>query len=92
MFIARVLGNVVSTLKNPHYRQRKILVIQPLDPEGVPRGTSCVAVDTAQAGVGDLVLAMREGGGSRISVRDDAAPVHSVIVGVIDSLHVRGPR
>ena len=55
MIIARVVGNVVSTEKHPHYRRYKILVVQPVDPEGKPRGRSLLALDGVQAGVGGTV-------------------------------------
>lgn len=90
MIIARVLGNVVSTLKEGHHVGKKIMVVQPLDPQGREAGESFLSIDTVQAGQGDLVLVMREGGASRIAVRDETAPVHSVIIGVIDSVNLAG--
>ena len=61
MMLARVVANVVSTEKHPHYKGQKILVVQPVDPEGKPKGKSLLAVDGVQAGIGDLVL-VDEGG------------------------------
>ena len=56
MIIAKVVGNVVSTEKHPQYKGYKILVVQPVDPEGAPKGRSFLALDGVQTGIGDTVL------------------------------------
>ena len=91
MIVARVLGNVVSTEKHPHYRGYKILVVQPVDPAGAPKGKSILALDGVQAGVGDLVLVVDEGGSAR-SVLDDegAMTVRTVVCGIVDRVDVEG--
>ena len=71
MTLARVVANVVSTEKHPHYKGQKILVVQPVDPEGKPKGRSLVAVDGVQAGIGDLVLVVDEGGSARAVIGDE---------------------
>ena len=57
MKLARVLGTVVATIKHPTYVGHKIMLCQPLTPEGDPMGKQVVAVDHVQAGAGDHVLA-----------------------------------
>lgn len=88
MVLGRVIGTLVSTVKHKDYNGLKILVVQPVDEEGKPQGHSFVAVDTVQAGVGDLVLVIREGNGARQIFKKPILPIRSVIVGVVDEVYV----
>jgi microcompartment protein CcmK/EutM len=83
--LARVVASVVSTEKHEHYRGQKIMVVQPVDPEGNPKGKSLVAVDGVQAGIGDLVLVVDEGGSARMTIGDaDAVTIRTAICGIVD--------
>ncbi len=85
MTLARVVASVVSTEKHPHYRGRKILAVQPVDPKGKPKGKSLLAVDGVQAGIGDLVLVVDEGGSARAVIGDESAvTVRTAICGIVD--------
>ena len=85
MTLAKVVASIVSTEKHEHYRGRKILVVQSVDPEGNPKGKSLVAVDGVQAGIGDLVLVVDEGGSARMTIGDaDAVTVRTAICGIVD--------
>jgi len=86
MQIARVVGNVVATVRHPVYDGHKLLLVQPLALDGDDRGRSYIALDFAQAGKGDRVLVVNEGQSGRQMVGDASAPVRSVIVGVVDEL------
>lgn len=88
MIIAKVTGSVVSTHKNEHLRGHKILVVQPVDLERQATGSDLLAIDEVNAGVGDLVLVMKEGGSARIIFENKKLPVQAVIVGVIDNFNV----
>jgi microcompartment protein CcmK/EutM len=89
MIIAKVIGNMVSTEKHPHYRGYKILVVQPIDPEGKPKGKSLLALDGVQAGVGDLVLVVDEGGSARMVIGDDSLlTIRTAICGIVDRVDV----
>lgn len=88
MILCRVLGSVVASAHHPVYDGRKVLVVQPIEPEGEDRGASFLAVDFVQAGQGDMVLVNREGSGARLVFGQEEAPVHSVIVGVVDQVTV----
>ena len=89
MKVCRVLGTVVATAKHPAFSGRTLLVVQPLDDLGKPAGASYLAVDVAQAGVGDTVLVSAEGNGTRqILKMGDIVPIRSLIVGVIDRVDV----
>ena len=87
MILGKVRGNVVSTIKLDIYRGYKILVVQPIDPDGKPHGGSVLAIDTVQAGVGDTVLVIDEGNSARVIIDDKMAPVRCVIAGIVDEIH-----
>lgn len=88
MQICRVIGDIVSTVKNTRFIGKKILIVQPLDLEGAAQGDAFLALDTVDAGSGDRVLVMREGGSARIIFNDEAIPVQAVITGVVDDLQI----
>jgi microcompartment protein CcmK/EutM len=91
MILAEVVGNVVSTEKHPHYRGRTILVVQPVDPEGKPKGKSFLAVDGVQAGVGERVLILDEGGSARLIIGDEKAlTIRAVVAAVVDRVDREG--
>ena len=65
MIIAKVIGNVVSTIKEKGYESKKIMIVQPVNPDGISKGKSFLAIDAVQAGVGDTVLVLEEGNSAR---------------------------
>jgi microcompartment protein CcmK/EutM len=92
MFLAKVVGNVVSTHKNPGFEGMKLLLIQPhirKDEELVPSGSSVVAVDSVGAGNGELVL-VTQGSSARLTERTKDAPVDTVIIGIVDTVEMDG--
>jgi len=62
------------------------MIVQPLDLENVDEGQAFLAIDTVQAGMGDRVLVMREGGSARIIFQDDEIPVQAVITAIVDEV------
>ena len=90
MTLARVIGTVVSTMKSGDLQGYKLLVVQPVDPEGKPKGKSLVAVDTVQAGNGDTVLIVDEGSSSRMILGNSMAAVRTVVVGIVDRIESGG--
>jgi len=87
MRLGKVIGTVVSTVKAKGYEARKILVIQPVDPVGIFTGTSFLAIDAVQAGVGDVVLTIEEGNSARqILQNDDVVTVKAVIAAIVDEI------
>jgi microcompartment protein CcmK/EutM len=78
-----------AAAKHPAYAGRTLFVVQPLDQHGKDVGASFVAVDNAQAGVGDKVLVLTEGTGVRqILKMGDVVPIRSLIVGIVDHVEV----
>jgi len=87
MRIGNVIGTVVSTIKAKGYESRKILVIQPIDPDRNKLGTSFLAIDAVQAGIGDLVLTIEEGNSARQVIQDEEAlTVKTVVAAIIDEI------
>ena len=92
MFLARVIGNVVSTQKNPRCEGMKLLLVQPHITQGdrlVSSGSSVVAVDTVGAGEGALVL-FTQGSSARLTDRTKDSPVDTVIIGIVDTVELGG--
>ena len=92
MFIAKVVGSVVSTQKNAKFRGMKLLLIQPYinrEKRLEISGSSVVAVDSVGAGVGECVL-FTQGSSARLTPATKDAPVDAVIVGIVDVVEVDG--
>lgn len=90
MYLATVVGTLVAPVAHPFYTGEKILLVQPEDPRGKKSGQVRVAIDRAQAGVGDKVLVMAEGSSARELAGDRNAPVRTVVVGVVDLVELDG--
>lgn len=88
MILAKVTGTVVTTISHQGFKNRRLLVVQPLVMEGEKADDDFVALDASHAGIGDTVLINREGGGTRQVLRDPDAPVISLIVGIVDSVNI----
>ena len=82
-----MIGNVVATQKNERYAGGRMLLCQPLTPEGAETGVALLALDSVDAGVGDKVLIVQEGWGASTAATGKAgAAIDSAIVGVIDTI------
>lgn len=88
MYIGRVVGTVVATIKDEAFYGRKLLLVDRLNLDGQADGHYDIAVDVAQAGVGDTVMVIDEGNGARQILRREIAPVRAVIVGVVDDVEL----
>ncbi len=90
MIVGKVVGRTWATRRHPSLHPHRMLLVKPYDPvrdryEGIPY----MALDkNIDAGTGDTVLMMDDGGSARIVLEDDMAPVRAVIVGIVDDLHV----
>jgi ethanolamine utilization protein EutN len=89
MLLAKVVGTVVATRKDPRLEGNKLLVVRPMDPAGKPEGNYVVAVDTVDAGVGETVLIV-SGSSARMASGMKDCPVDAAIVGIIDLIEVTG--
>ena len=88
MILGKVTGTVVTTISHPHYKNRRLLVVQPLTLSGDTVDGDFIAVDNTHAGIGDTVLVNREGNGARAVLGLPDGCIISLIVGIVDSLYV----
>ena len=86
MRLARVIGHVVATCKHATHHGFKTMIVRPVDPEGNPTASDMLAVDTVDAGSGDLVLVVVEGRSAGEAVRKKNVPLDSAIVGIVDTI------
>ena len=92
MILAKVVGTVVTTLSHRDFKNRRLLVVQPLTLEGDAVDEDFIALDNTHAGIGDTVLINREGNCARQVLNNPDACVISVIVGIVDSVFIEdGP-
>ena len=84
MFLARVVGTVVATRKDPKLAGSKLLLVIPVDPEGSDEPGYHVAVDTVRAGFKETVLVVR-GSSARMADGLTDRPVDAAIVGIVDT-------
>ncbi len=88
MILAKVVGTVVATRKDPRLVSNKLLVARPVDPRGKSDGSSyLVAVDTVDAGFGETVLIV-SGSSARMASGMKDCPVDAAIVGIIDTVEM----
>jgi microcompartment protein CcmK/EutM len=89
MYIGKVSGNVVATVKHAAFNGRKLLIVDKLGEDGEPSGGYDICVDMVQAGVGDKVLVLDEGNGARQVLKMKIAPIRAVIVGIVDEVTIK---
>lgn len=88
MLIGKVTGNIAATLKHPVYKSQRLLNVAILTPEQKPTGEAVVAIDSVDAGIGDLVLIAQEGRSAMMVVGQTEVPVRTVIVAIIDKIEM----
>lgn len=92
MYIGRVFGNVVATIKHPTFDGHKLLLVERLRPDtGEADARYDIAVDLVQAGPGDSVLVLDEGNSARqLLGQEPDGCVRAVIVGIVDDIDLPG--
>ena len=91
MILAQIVGTVVATRKDERLVGAKLLLVQPIEPGGAPRGGPLVAVDTVDAGAGETVLVV-SGSSARMAGELKETPVDAAIVGIVDDVEVTSGR
>jgi ethanolamine utilization protein EutN len=86
MILARVAGRVTSTIHHPSMDGRTLLLLDKLGADGAPAGGYLIAVDSAGAGPGQVVLVLDEGNGARQILGGVDLPIRSVVVGIVDDI------
>ena len=92
MYLAKVLGKVVSTIKHPAYQDRKLMLVQPITPDEEPMGRITIAVDYVGAGEGETVIVSGAPGGARQVFGIKRAPIRELIVAIVDYVETSKPR
>lgn len=87
MILARVVGTVVATRKDPRLEGKKLLIIKPVSPEGNDEPGYVVAVDTVSAGYKEKVLAV-SGSSARMAEGCKDCPVDTAIIGIVDDVRL----
>ena len=85
MLLAKIVGTVVATRKDPRLVSNKLLIVRPVDPRGKAEGSYLIAVDTVDAGVGETVLIV-SGSSARMASGLKDCPVDAAIVGSVDTV------
>ena len=88
MLLAKIVGTVVATRKDPRLVSNKLLIARPIDPRGKAEGNYLVAVDTVDAGVGETVLIV-SGSSARMAAGLKDCPVDAAVIGIIDDIDVK---
>jgi microcompartment protein CcmK/EutM len=88
MYLGRVIGCVWSSVKDPGLNAQRLLLVQPLTPEGQPTGKRLVVTDAVGAGAGELVY-WSKGKESSFPFLPAEVPTEMTIVGIVDSVHVQ---
>jgi bacterial microcompartment shell vertex protein len=87
MFLAKVVGNVVATMKDPALVGKKILIVQPIDKNGAARGAKLLALDSVGAGAGETVYCCR-GREASFPFLPDEVPTETSIVAIVDNINL----
>ncbi|MEO0650390.1 MAG: EutN/CcmL family microcompartment protein [Planctomycetota bacterium] len=90
MFLADVIGTVVTPVQHPVLDGRTQLLVRPVTPTGAPTAKTRIAVDHVGAGVGDRVLVIDEGNSGRQLIEVKDAPVKTLVVAVVDRIEHQG--
>ncbi len=88
MILARVVGQVVSTMKRPQFAGATLLLVQPETPSGEARGATLLAIDSVGAGVSERVIVVLEGRAAGEALGRKLSPVDAAIVGIVDEVEV----
>jgi ethanolamine utilization protein EutN len=87
MILARVVGTVVATRKDPRLEGKTLLILKPVTPDGKDEAGYVVSVDTVSAGFRETVIAV-SGSSARMAEGCKDTPVDSTIVGIVDTVHL----
>lgn len=86
MKLAKVVGNVTSTINTRDFEDRTLLLVDLVDPDGAATGGYQIAVDNIGAGAGETVLLLDEGNGARQVLAAPGAPIRTVVIGIVDEV------
>ena len=88
MQLAVVIGKAISTIKHEAYDSTKLMVVQPLNLDGSPKGNSTLAVDYVGSGEGEVVLLGAAPGLAKVVFGLEVAPIREMIMGIVDYIDI----
>ncbi len=89
MYIGRVKGTVVSTVKHSLFEGRKLMLVARLNLDGTEASAYDICLDDVQAGVGDVVVVLDEGSSTRqIMGKRGTGPARAIIMGIVERVSV----
>ena len=92
MYIGRVTATVTSTIRHKLYDGHKLMLVSRLNLDGSESSTYDICLDDMQAGVGDVVVVLDEGGSARQVInKRGTGPVRAVIIGIVDQIDLNIP-
>ena len=89
VYLGKVVGSIVSTIKHEDYSGHKLMIVQPVTPEGKPWKSTLIAVDIVGSGPGETVLYVNEGNaGRQLLGLSPQGAARAVIVGIVDEVEL----
>ncbi len=88
MILGKVSGSIFSTINHDFYNNKKLLLVDKLDSKKKTTGDYLIAVDSVGAGIGETVLVIDEGNSARQIVKEEKAPIRSIIIGIVDQINI----
>lgn len=90
MFLGRVVGRLWSSVKNPSLDSQRLLVVQPIQPDGSSSGKTLVCTDSVGAGTGEIIYWVR-GREASFPFQPSEVPTDATVVGIVDFVQTRSP-
>ena len=88
MILGKVCGSINSTINHDYYENKRLLLVDRINPDGTETGKYLIAMDSIGAGFGETVIIVDEGNSARMIVEDKTAPLRAIIVGIVDHIDV----
>ena len=89
MILAKVIGNVVSTQKNKNLNGHKLLLVKEINFNGeFINKKDALAIDLISAGIGDIVIVVREGDAVKQILGNGESPVNTIIIAIVDNIDI----
>lgn len=89
MTLCKVVGTLVATQKNDALRPAKLLIVKPVNLDGsFAKEREMIAIDTQDAGEGDLVLIAQEGAVVEQVMKSESVPANTIVMAVVDGFEV----
>jgi ethanolamine utilization protein EutN len=89
MRIAKVIGNAYATLKHEKLKSIKLMVIQPINPDGDFKGKAIIVADYLNTAIGNIVYWIEDGSTICKATGERSIPLRGCILGIIDSIDMK---